>query len=87
MFHVQYKFLCKEPVRSKLVVNDQPIGQVQSFTSLGSKLTHGTEEDIDWKITRCNDIRGGQKSHERESNIRITSEIIYEVMAVHTAIL
>jgi len=31
-------------------MNDQPIQQVQSFTFLRCKLTHWTEEDVDFKI-------------------------------------
>lgn len=42
-------------VRSKIVMNSQSV-EVQSFIFLGCELTHLTEENTDWKITRFNSV-------------------------------
>jgi hypothetical protein len=47
----------KQPIRSNIVMNDQPIDQVESFTFLGCKLMQWTG-DINWKIARFNYMCG-----------------------------
>jgi len=51
----------KQPTTSNIPMNDQPVGDSQTFTFLGCKLTHLTKDNIDWKITRfhymCGTIR------------------------------
>jgi len=39
-------------------MNDQPREQVQYDMQLGSKLTHWTGQNIEWKITQFNDMCG-----------------------------
>jgi hypothetical protein len=49
----------KQPIKSKiLVINDQPIDQVQFFTFLGCQLTHLAEDDTDLKFTDYNYMCG-----------------------------
>jgi hypothetical protein len=69
------KFYEKQPTRSKVVMTEQPIEQVQSFTFLGCKLTHWAEGGMNWKITQfsymCRTVRKAMKGIARlESHLK-----------------
>jgi len=56
-----------------IVMNNQPIEQVQSFTFLDYKLTHLIEEDTDWKIIQFHMHETIKRAIEKISKIRITT--------------
>ena len=51
-------FKGKEPVKTKLVINNKPIEQIQHFTYLGCDITYDYEHDVQKKLHKLQHLCG-----------------------------
>lgn len=75
-------FKGKDPVRSKIVVNNEILEQVSHFTYLGCDLTYENETDIQKKLHRFQHICGTLSRTLKKRTRKETQLKFYKVMAI-----
>jgi hypothetical protein len=72
-------FCGKWPVRSKLILDDQPIEQVSKFNHLGCQLPHQGEVDVNHKLEKSNYMCGTIKRTLKDKTRTETQIKFYKV--------
>ena len=75
-------FLGKDPVRSKIVLNDKPIEQVSHFRYLGCDISYEPDRDIEEKVNKFQMICGTINRTLKNRTRKDTKIKLYKTMAV-----
>lgn len=73
-----------DPVRSKIVVNNDIVEQVSSFNYLGCEMTYGYSNDVEQKLNKFNHICGTISRHLKNKTRKDTQVKFYKTIAVPT---
>jgi hypothetical protein len=74
-----------EPIRSKIVIDNMKLEQVNTFTYLGRKISYQEEKDIHSKITNFLQILGLLNNTLKPNVVQISTRLkLYKILALPT---